>query len=103
MAGTLVIDPTGRVVHYDEAEAQRAHISRWQAIGRDFYRDLAWTLGRDAAERIRRFQAQGAAADRFTTSTDARTGRQELEVRLAQVAGNVEVTVSGAPGSRARA
>lgn len=93
MPGSLVISPEGMVVGYDAAEARRARVSRWQAIGRNFYRDLAWTLGPEVVERIRRFQDQRADADRFTAAVIGRIGRQQLEVVLARVDRNIHVPI----------
>lgn len=39
--GVIRLDATGRIERYNQAEATRAGIQRWRAIGRDFYRDVA--------------------------------------------------------------
>lgn len=44
--GVVRLGPTGLVERYNRAEAERAGIQRWRALGRPFFRDLA---GRNAA------------------------------------------------------
>src|SRR5262245_31448322 len=45
--GVVRLGPTGLVERYNRAEAARAGIQRWRAMGRDFFRALA---GANAAE-----------------------------------------------------
>jgi hypothetical protein len=101
MSDSLVLAPDGKVLRYDEAEARRARVAPWSALGRDFYRELAWTVGRHAVERIRRFQDQACDADEFSASVDLRSGRQDVDVSLARIDGNTHVTIVQRTAARA--
>lgn len=81
----VLIDRAGKVRAYSPGEAARARVSRWRAIGRDFVRDLGWTVGAEAAARIDAFRVRGPARDRFVA------GR--LAIELCRVADGVAVTV----------
>jgi photoactive yellow protein len=39
--GVIRLSPTGVVERYNRAEAERAGIQRWRAIGRDYFHDVA--------------------------------------------------------------
>jgi photoactive yellow protein len=39
--GVIRLSPTGRVERINRAEAERAGIQRWRALGRDYFRDVA--------------------------------------------------------------
>jgi hypothetical protein len=71
------IDAAGRVREY-----QGTRLSRWQVTGRDFARELAWSVGAEAAERIARFRARALDLDRFATRVATRAGEDGLEVTL---------------------
>lgn len=52
--GVIRLGPTYVVERYNRAEAERAGIQRWRAIGRAYFRDLA---GRNCAELAARIDA----------------------------------------------
>src|SRR5688572_13758459 len=83
--GAIAIDRAGRIVHYNEVEARRARLRRWQVIGRDFFRELGWTVGPDAVQRIRAFHAGCAVVPAgFTARVVAHGVEREVAIRLAR-------------------
>jgi photoactive yellow protein len=50
--GVIRLGPTGLVERYNRAEAERANIQRWRAIGRDFFSDLAGSNAADLAAQV---------------------------------------------------
>lgn len=80
------IDAAGRVRDY-----QGTRLSRWQVTGRDFARELAWTVGAEAAARIARFRARALDLDRFCTRVVTRAGEAGLEVTLRQGKGGATI------------
>jgi|SRR5688572_4425003 len=64
--GVVRLGPTGIVERYNRAEASRAGIQRWRAIGRDFFRDLAGTNGAQLAAHVDAL-ARGARARVYHT------------------------------------
>ena len=100
--GVVLIGRDGRVRRYNQAEARRAGLARWQVIGRDFVRELAWTIGAEAAARIAEFQARKLACDRFAARVNTRAGVAELDVTLSDLGGATAVVIrSTPPASRA--
>jgi len=79
---TFDIDQAGRVRSYQGADRRGARLSTWQVIGRDFFRELGWTVGAEAAERIARFRARGYLGDSFSTRVVTRAGARDLEISL---------------------
>jgi hypothetical protein len=71
------IDAAGRVRDY-----QGTRLSRWQVTGRDFARELAWSVGAEAARRIADFRARGLDLDRFAARVITRAGADDVEVTL---------------------
>src|SRR5258706_15253782 len=63
--GVIRLSPTGVVERLNRAEAERAGIQRWRAIGRDYFRDVAPSAG-DLAEQINTL-APGSRARIFHT------------------------------------
>lgn len=50
--GVVRLGPTNLVERYNRAEAARAGVQRWRAIGRDFFADLAGTNAGELAAQI---------------------------------------------------
>src|SRR5688572_1296363 len=73
------IDAAGRVREY-----QGTRLSRWQVTGRDFARELAWSVGAEAVERIARFRARSLDLDRFATRIATRGRETGAEITLRQ-------------------
>jgi hypothetical protein len=71
------IDAAGRVRDY-----QGTRLSRWQVTGREFARELGWSVGAEAAERIARFRARGLDLDRFATRIATRGREAGAEITL---------------------
>lgn len=71
------IDAAGRVREY-----QGTRLSRWQVSGRDFFRELGWTIGAEASARVARFRARGLDLDRFATRVKTRAGEDCVEITL---------------------
>lgn len=85
--GVVELDQDGRVARYNQAEARRARTARWQVMGRDFFRDVAWSLGPDAVQRIQAFHTAGVAGapgEHFHARACSRAGVHDLDVTLAR-------------------
>ena len=50
--GVVCLSPDGVVERLNRAEAERAGIQRWRAIGRDYFRDVAGPTASDLAEHV---------------------------------------------------
>ena len=50
--GVVRLGPTGAVERLNRAEAARANIQRWRAIGRDYFRDVAGPTAGELAARV---------------------------------------------------
>jgi len=50
--GVIRLGPTYLVERYNRAEAERAGIQRWRAIGRDFFLDMAGTNAAELAAHV---------------------------------------------------
>lgn len=51
--GVVRLGPDGVVERYNQAEARRAGVQRWRALGRNFFRDLAGVDADELAAHVR--------------------------------------------------
>ncbi|HEU0035118.1 MAG TPA: PAS domain-containing protein [Kofleriaceae bacterium] len=59
--GVVCLGPGGVVERYNRAEAERAGIQRWRALGRDFFRDVAGINASRLADHVRAIHPGGHA------------------------------------------
>ncbi len=64
--GVVCLDSGGLVQRFNRAEADRAGIQRWRAIGRDYFRDVAGPTASQLAEHVQAL-APGRTARVFHT------------------------------------
>ena len=50
--GVVCLSPKGTVERLNRAEAERAGIQRWRALGRDYFRDVAGPTAPQLAEHV---------------------------------------------------
>ena len=94
---TITLDGDGRVVEVGLAELRRVGLSAWQVRGRDFQRELAWTVGADAASRIGEFLHGNQPRATLHSEVATRTGLHHLDLTLIRGGdGGVTVVVESA-------
>ncbi len=94
----ITLDGDGRVVQVDAGELSRVGLSGWQVRGRDFRRELAWTVGADAATRIGAFLHGDQPVESLHSEVSTRTGLHHLDLTLIRGDdGGVTVVVEPAP------
>jgi hypothetical protein len=87
MTTTIVLDPDGRVI-----ACHGPRLSAWRVIGRDFVRELGWTVGAEAAARIRAFAGE---AERFRARNEVHGRRHDLTVALRRRGTATVISVRG--------
>ncbi len=94
---TITLDGDGRVVDVDPGELSRVGLSGWQVRGRDFLRELAWTVGAAAATRISEFLRGDRPVETLRSRVSTRTGLHQLALTLIRGGdGGVTVVVEAA-------
>jgi hypothetical protein len=59
--GVIRLGPDGTVERLNQAEASRANIQRWRALGRHYFRDVAGTNAAELAARVAAVEPGSAA------------------------------------------
>jgi hypothetical protein len=78
----ITLDDEGRVLEVGPGELRRVGLSGWQVRGRDFVRELAWTVGDAAAARIGEFLRGDQCLETLGAQVRTRTGVHLLELTL---------------------
>jgi photoactive yellow protein len=87
--GVICLDPDGKVLRYNLAEARLARLDRAQVLGKNFFRRIApCTATPEFEGRVRAFFAATHPVDRFTYLFDFKFGAQHVDVELLRVPAN---------------
>lgn len=90
--GVICLDPEGKVLRYNLAEARLARLDRAQVVGKNFFRRIApCTATPEFEGRVRAFLASTLAVDRFAYLFDFKFGAQQVEIELVRVPANDRV------------
>jgi photoactive yellow protein len=90
--GVICLDPNGKVLRYNLAEARLARLDRAQVVGKNFFRRVApCTATPDFEGRVRAFFAGNQPLDRFGYLFDFKFGAQKVDIELVRVPANDRV------------
>jgi photoactive yellow protein len=86
--GVIRLDPTGRVTFFSRTESKQSGFGDRNALGRNFFTDLAPCMGSDAFQRrIDQALAAGTLDLTFEQIGDFDDAERELRVRVASATG----------------
>jgi photoactive yellow protein len=83
--GVVCLDEHMKVLRMNRTEAERSGISRWRAIGRDFFADVAsGSANQPLAEQVQSFLSSttGATSGRITHTFKRRAGEDPTTIEL---------------------
>ncbi len=87
--GVICLDPDGKVLRYNLAEARLARLDRAQVVGHDFFRRIApCTATPEFEGRVRAFFGSARRVERFPALFDFKFGAQHVEIELVRVPAN---------------
>ena len=90
--GVICLDPQGKVLRYNLAEARLARLDRAQVVGKSFFRRIApCTATPEFEGRVRAFFSGTQPVERFGYLFDFKFGAQQVEVELVRVPVNDRV------------
>jgi photoactive yellow protein len=90
--GVICLDPDGKVLRYNLAEARLARLDRAQVVGKNFFRRVApCTATPDFEGRVRAFLVGTQLVDHFSYLFDFKFGAQHVEIELVRVPANDRV------------
>lgn len=90
--GVICLDPDGKVLRYNLAEARLARLDRARVVGKNFFRRIApCTATPEFEGRVRAFFAGTQQVDRFTYLFDFKFGAQTVEIETVRVPVNDRV------------
>ncbi len=90
--GVICLDPDGKVLSYNLAEARMARLDRAQVLGKSFFRRIApCTATPEFEGRVRAFFRASISVDRFPYLFDFQFGAQQVEIELVRAPGNERV------------
>lgn len=90
--GVICLDPEGKVLRYNLAEARLARLDRAQVVGKSFFRRIApCTATPEFEGRVRAFFAGTQPLERFGYLFDFKFGAQQVEIELVRVPVNDRV------------
>ncbi len=95
--GVVCLSPTGLVERYNRAEAKRAGIQRWRALGRDYFHDVAGAAAAGLSERMLTLDNDGPVRVLHTFRGYRRTEQAVIDVTRGR-AGRVYLCIR--PSSR---
>ena len=90
--GVICLDPDGKVLLYNLAEARLARLDRAQVLGKNFFRRIApCTATPEFEGRVRAFFRASLTVDRFPYVFDFKFGAQKVEIELVRAPENDRV------------
>ena len=90
--GVICLDPDGKVLRYNLAEARLARLDRAQVLGKNFFRRIApCTATPEFEGRVRAFFSASLPIDRFSYLFDFKFGAQQVEIELVRAPANDRV------------
>lgn len=90
--GVICLDPDGKVLRYNLAEARLARLDRAQVLGKNFFRRIApCTATPEFEGRVRAFFRGTQLVEHFAYLFDFKFGAQHVEVELVRVPSNDRV------------
>jgi photoactive yellow protein len=90
--GVICLDPQGKVLRYNLAEARLARLDRAQVVGKNFFRRIApCTATPEFEGRVRAFFSGTQLVERFGYLFDFKFGAQHVEIELIRVPSNDRV------------
>ena len=90
--GVICLDPDGKVLRYNLAEARLARLDPAQVVGKNFFRRVApCTATPEFEGRVRSFFTATKPVDQFGYLFDFKFGAQQVEIELVRVPANDRV------------